>query len=120
MHENCPYASEMKDLVSGPSSLCISMCVLIYIVILYVACSTGTCYKNTGKHPPAEHYRIPQSAAPLQWTGPQGERKEFSRYNKPQGPIKEEQDEKDRQSEGNAQEIRERLGIYRTSNTVCT
>lgn len=53
----------MKDLESGPSSLCVSMCALIYIVIVSVACSTGTCYKSTGKRPPAEHYRTPQSAA---------------------------------------------------------
>lgn len=106
MHKNCPYASEMKDLVSGPSSLCISMCALIYIVILSVACSTGTCYKNTGKHPPLEHYHVPQSAASLEWTDkwPTRRRKEFSRYNKPQGPIEEEQNVKNRSGgEGQAE-----------------
>lgn len=79
VHENCPYASEAKDLVAGPSSLCISMCALIYMVIVSVACSTGTCYKNTGKH--LLHSTAIYLSQQLPWSGltngPQGGRKEL-------------------------------------------
>lgn len=101
VHENCPYASEAKDLVTGPSSLCVSMCALIYMVIVSVACSTGTCYKNTGKH--LLHSTAIYLSQQLPWSGLTNGHKEEEKSSNPQGTI-EERDERDRSGgEGEAE-----------------